>query len=291
MGQINDIKKRMNAVGGIQRITRTMQLIATTKFTQAVGRLQATRPFSEKVGQLVSEVAAAAGDVDHPLIRGADKPEERELFLVISSNRGLCGAFNANVLRASFKAAREIESRGRALTVEVSGKKAAAFLEFQGIAVHEQHIFGDTIKYEDVEPMADRFMKGFIAGEYESVKVAYMKYVSNARQVAEVMQLLPLQPPSTEDAGTPEAAAVYDFSPSSTELLDALLPLSVKTRLFQAFTDAMVSEQIMRMIAMKAATENAGELGKTLRRMFNRARQTQITTELMEIISGAAALE
>jgi F-type H+-transporting ATPase subunit gamma len=148
---------------------------------------------------------------------------------------------------------------------------------------------GDTPQFEDVARLADKYMAGFASGEWDSVSVAYMRFETNARQIPEVIQLLPL---SQEDKSEAEATSTnYDFSPSAEAILDDLLPRSVKTALFQAFNDAAVSEQIMRMIAMKAATENANDLGKDLKRDYNRARQAQITTELTEIISGAAALE
>ena len=132
-------------------------------------------------------------------------------------------------------------------------------------------------------------MDGFANGEWNTVRVAYMRFESSAKQVAEIIQLLPLS--QDEDGEKEGTTANYDFSPSAEDILDDLLPRSVKTTLFQAFNDAAVSEQIMRMVAMKAATENANDLGKDLRRDYNRARQAQITTELTEIISGAAALE
>jgi F-type H+-transporting ATPase subunit gamma len=141
-------------------------------------------------------------------------------------------------------------------------------------------------------------MEQFAAGQYDAVRVVYMRFISNSRQAPEVMQLLPLKPPVADAKTAASAAApsqgaqpLYEFSPSGPELLADLLPLRVKTALFQAFIDAVVSEQIMRMVAMKAATDNARALGKNLRRSYNRARQAQITTELMEVISGAAALE
>ena len=141
-----------------------------------------------------------------------------------------------------------------------------------------------------MQQLADRYIDAFAAGRYDAVRVAFVRYVSPGRQVPEVMTILPLQPQG-QAAGRAKAEALYELSPSGSALLDELLPLSVKVSLFQAFLEAVVSEQIMRMVAMKAATENAVDLGKTLTRRFNRARQSQITTELTEIMGGAAALE
>lgn len=295
MAQIREIKKRMTAVKTIQRITKTMQMIATAKFTAAVGRAKATRPYTDKVRQLVGEVAAAAGDVENPLIDGPAEPANRELLLVISSDRGLCGAYNGNVLRKGLMAVRELRDRNVEIDLETSGKKAIGFFRFQKMPVAHRHTVGDKPKYEDVNRIAERYIQAFVDGKYDKISVAYMRFISNARQVPEVMQLLPLKPPTageqTADASGTASTANYDFSPSSKQLLDDLLPMAVKTALFQAFNDAVVSEQIMRMVAMKAATENAKDLGRSLRRDFNRARQSQITTELTEIIAGAAALE
>ena len=279
MAQIRAIRNRMVAVGTITRITKTMQMIATAKFTSALARAKDTRPYTNAIRNLVCEVSGAAGDYDSPLF--APKSEaKKELLLVISSDRGLCGAYNK---------LREAKSKNKEIVIETVGKKAASFFKFQKHEPAEKHTFGDTPKFEDVARLADKYMDEFARGELDSVNVAYMRFESNARQIPEVIQLLPL---SQEDNGETEGtAANYDFSPSAEAILDDLLPRSVKTTLFQACNDAAVSEQIMRMIAMKAATENANDLGKDLRRDYNRARQAQITTELTEIISGAAALE
>jgi F-type H+-transporting ATPase subunit gamma len=308
MARTREIKKRMVAVGTIQRITKTMQMIATAKFTSAMQRAKATRPFSESINQLVAEVTAAAGDVEHPLISGPATPSGRELMLVISSDRGLCGAYNANVLRAALRFARETTAKGATIDLHTAGKKAVGFFRFQRLPISNRFTFGDKPTYEQIQQVAEQYIAEFIAGKYDAVRVASMKFISNARQVPQVMQLLPLRPagtnaktdakaqpasaaaPPARDAAPPAAEGLYEFSPSSAELLNDLLPLQVKTSLFQAFNDAVVSEQVMRMVAMKAATDNAKALGKNLKRSYNRARQTQITTELMEVISGAAAL-
>jgi F-type H+-transporting ATPase subunit gamma len=292
MAQIREIKKRRGAVGTIERITKTMQMIATAKFTAAVQRAKATKPFTETIGRLVGELAESAGDLSHPLIDGPRDPAKRELLLVISSDRGLCGAYNANVLRTAIAHGRKIRGAGVELDLETSGKKAIGFFKFQKFEIAERHLIGDKPEYDAVEAIASRYISDFFDGRYDAVRVAYMRYESNARQVPELMQLLPMKPEeAAADAPSGGAKANYELSPSGPELLADLLPLAVKARLFQAFNDAVVSEQIMRMVAMKAATENAKDLGRSLTRKFNRARQAQITTELSEIIGGTAALE
>ncbi len=296
MAQMREIKKRTVAVGTIQRITKTMQMIATAKFTAAAQRAKATTPYTQTIRRLVAELAEAAGEIEHPLIDGPAEPVRRELLLVIGSDRGLCGAYNGNVLRAAIKQVREMRDAGTEFDLETSGKKAVGFFKFKKIDIAEKHYIGDKPDYDEVERIAARYLADFTEGKYDAVRVAYVRFESNSRQVPDVIQLLPLKPEAAAEAldGANKASrlnAEYEFSPSSEELLADLLPLSVKAQLFQAFNDSVVSEQIMRMIAMKAATENAKDLGKMLNRQFNRARQTQITTELTEIIGGSAALE
>jgi len=288
MAQIRAIRNRMTAVGTITRITKTMQMIATAKFTAALARAKDMRSYTDAIGNLVREVSGAAGDYDSPLFCATGE-SKKELLLVISSDRGLCGAYNSNVLRGALRHIRTVSAQGKTVEVEAAGKKAAAFFKFQKHDPVEKFTLGDKPLFEDVARIADRYMDGFANGQWDTVRVAYMRFESNSKQVAEIIQLLPL----SQDAGEEKegTTANYDFSPSAEDILDDLLPRSVKTSLFQAFNDATVSEQIMRMIAMKAATENANDLGKDLRRDYNRARQAKITTELTEIISGAAALE
>ncbi len=289
MAQIRAIRKRMTAVGTISRITKTMQMIATAKFTAALTRAKDSRPYTQAIRRLVGEVSGDAGDYDSPLFKSSSKTP-KELLLVISSDRGLCGAYNGNVLRLALGHVRNAMASGTEVEIETAGKKSAAFFKFQKMTPVEKFSLGDKPSFEDVSRLADRYMEGFAAGKWSAVRVAYMRFESNAKQIAETIQLLPLaSEESTEEAS--DSSANYEFSPSAGDILDDLLPRSLKTTLFQAFNDAVVSEQIMRMIAMKAATENANDIGRDLRRDYNRARQAQITTELTEIISGAAALE
>ena len=299
MAQIREIKKRMTAVSTIERITKTMQMIATAKFTSSLQRARATRPYTDSIRELVSRVAEACGEeLEDVLINGVTGAENRELILVISSDRGLCGAYNSHVLRTASKHLNSLKDSAVGFELQISGKKAGAYFNFAGIDVAHRHQFGDKPSFEQVADAAGEMIKRFSAGEFSAVRVVYMRFESNARQIPEVMQLLPMKfdtevdvdTDTTADAAT-ESGVVYDFSPSVDAILSELLPRAVKTSLFQAVNDAVVSEQVMRMIAMKAASDNAKGLGRTLKRDFNRARQGKITTELTEIVSGAAALE
>ncbi|MFG0284753.1 MAG: ATP synthase F1 subunit gamma [Phycisphaerales bacterium JB039] len=291
MAKTREIKKRIKAVANIRRITKTMQMIATSKFARSQQRAEATKPYTEGVFELVQELASTAGNVNHPLIDGPGRLEEGagEVVLILTSDRGLCGPYNGSVLRTAMGMLRASEDPGR--QVELVGKKGANFLRFNGVPVARHHTqFGDTVEFEDVQRLAQDYIDRFVAGRITGVRVIYMRYITVGRQSPETLQLLPLKPPAVEHAAG-EMTAQYEFSPPAEELLGALLPEAVKATLFQCFNDAQVSEHIARMVAMKAATDNAGKMGKSLTRQYNRARQAQITTELTEIISGAAALE
>ncbi len=294
MAKTREIKKRIKAVGNIRRITKTMQMIATSKFAKAQQRAMATKPYTEGVFELVTELAATAGNISHPLINGPEgkKGAGKDLTLVITSDRGLCGPYNGSVLRTAMTFLRS-NAAAKAGEIELVGKKGVSFLRFNNVPVSQAHSLGDKPSYEDVERIAAGYIARFSAGEISSVRVVYMRYLSAGKQVPEVMQLLPLKPPAK--AGDKEKAAggysaQYEFSPEAGKLLDDLLPATVKATLYQAVNDSVVSEQVARMVAMKSATDNAGKMRKSLTRDFNRARQSQITTELTEIVSGAAAL-
>jgi F-type H+-transporting ATPase subunit gamma len=294
MAKTREIKKRIKAVKNIQRITRTMQMIATSKFAKSQSRAESTKPYTEGIFELVQELAATAGNVSHPLIEGPQggfRDDARPLTLVITSDRGLCGPYNGSILRTAIRHLRADRAAAAGVgPVEVVGKKGVAFMKFNGVQVTRHHTqFGDRPEFEDVQELAENYIELFQAGRITGVNLVYMRYLSVAKQTPAVVQLLPLKPPAVEkkDDGF---SAQYEFSPDAEGLLAELLPETVKTTLFQAFNDAVVSENIARMVAMKSATDNAGKMGKALKRKFNRARQAQITTELTEIVSGAAAL-
>jgi F-type H+-transporting ATPase subunit gamma len=293
MASARDIKKRIKAVGNIRRITKTMQMIATSKFARAQQKATASKPFTEGIFELVTELGAKAGNVSHPLIDGpAGGAKGPEVVLVITSDRGLCGPYNGAVMRAAMTVIRGVESSK--LAIENMGKKGQAFFKFNRIPVAVQRVSsGDKTTFAEMQAIAQVYMDRFVSGQISGVKVVYMKYLSAARQKPEILQLLPLKAPVKEkDPGAASGpAAQYEFSPEPAQLLADLLPVTVKTTLWQAFSDALVSEHVARMVAMKGATDNAGKMGKALTRKYNRARQAQITTELTEIISGAAALE
>jgi F-type H+-transporting ATPase subunit gamma len=293
MAQIRELRKRMVAVRTIQRITKTMQMIATAKFNAALQRARASRPYTDTLRRLVEEVSAAAGDVQHPLLQRPAKPSGVEVVLVITSDRGLCGAFNGQVLRMGERLVRAMHKDGKKTEILVAGKKGIAYLKFAKIAVHRTFTFGDKPKFEDAAALAQGFMDAYAAGTIDAVHVVSMRFVNAARQIPETVQILPIAKPeaSANAAGAgPASSSPMEFDPSPEAILNDLLPRQVKVQVFQSFLDSVVSEQAMRRVAMKAATDNAGSFGRLLKRNYNRARQAKITTELNEIVSGAAAL-
>jgi F-type H+-transporting ATPase subunit gamma len=307
MAKTREIKKRIKAVGNIRRITKTMQMIATAKFSAAQSRSVASKPYTETIFDLVAQIASNAGEQSHPLLASGDQSSKAsggaDLTLILTSDRGLCGPYNGSVLRRAMHLIRE-NAAVKAGQIELVGKKGAGMLKFNGIKVSQQHTFGDKPAYDQVRALAEEFIAKYSSGEVGRVRVVYMRYVSAGKQVPDVLQLLPFDPAAAKAVshvaqkagegasdGASKASINYEFSPDAMGILDQLLPAAVKAVLFQCFNDAVVSEHVARMIAMKAATDNAGKMGKALTRKFNRARQAQITTELTEIISGAAALE
>jgi len=287
------IVKRRKTVRNIRKITRTMQLIATARFQAAYTRATATKPYTERMAELVADLSGAVGEeMAHPLM-GAPTDVKRSAVAVLTSSRGLCGGYNTGVLRTAVGHLAAEAVKGVENDVYMVGKKGISYFRFLHRSMLEQitHV-SDAPRFEQVEPMANGLMDRFIRGEIGAVHVVYTRFYSLGRQRPAVMQLLPL---TTEEVGAAteekrKAAVQYEFSPGPKELLAELLPATVRVRLFQCFIDATVSEQIARMVAMKAATEAAAEMITTLTRKYNRARQTQITMELLDIVGGANSL-
>jgi len=283
--------KRRKAIGNIRKITRTMQLIATARFQVAFNRAVAARPYTEKLAELAGDLSRGAGDFTHPLMRPAN-PAAPVALLVLTSTRGLCGGYNSHVLRTATGRLEEWRTASRAHELRVFGRKGIAYYRFQRAAMAVQDTsIGELPRFEQVEAVAGGLMADFLAGRIAGVEVAYMRFFSAGRQRPEITALLPLAPdrPALESS-EPSAPIDYEFRPDPQSLLAELLPATVRVRLFQAFLDAAVSEQVARMSAMKAATDASEEMIKTLTRKYNRARQTHITMELLDIVGGANAL-
>lgn len=272
-----------------------MELIATARFKKAMDRATAASAYTERISQVVADLARAGLEVSHPLL------DEREstkngILLVLTANRGLCGGYNGNVVRAAVSRRKELTADLEVLRLEVSGKRGVSALKFRNITPDETFLqFEDQPKFEEVDVIASRYLDAYSLGEIDRLDVAYTRFVSSSRQEAVVETLLPLGSLDGEDKAGDEADnagdSMYEFLPSAESILQEVVPASFKVKLFKCFLDAAVSEQIARMVAMKSATENAQDMIKHLSMTYNRARQSQITGEIMEIIGGVEALE
>lgn len=285
--------KRLKAVRNIRKITRTMELIATSRFKKAMDRATEAAAYTQKISEIVGDLGQAELKFSHPLLQ---KPSEtkRSVLLVLTSNRGLCGGYNGSVLRGTLKHIQELKNAGIDYSLEVSGKRGIKFLNYQKIEMAENYThFEDAPTFAEVDELGTRFVDDFIAGKIDRLDVAYTKFHTISRQEAVVETILPLSSlaegknESSEEKGP---GYEYEFQPSAAEILEEIVPAAFRARLFKCFLDAAVSEQIARMVAMKGATENADEMAGDLKQQYNRARQAGITSELAEIIGGAAAL-
>jgi F-type H+-transporting ATPase subunit gamma len=298
MANLRALVKRRKAVRNIRKITKTMELIATSRFQRALKRATEAEAFTRKITEITADLAKNAGDVSHPLL--ATRPVKKSLLLVINANRGLCGGYNGSILREAMTAIRKYKSDEVPFDLECAGKRGIAYFKFLGIPRTQEYTqFEDKPTFAEAAPIAERFIDLFANGHIDEVKVAYMKFVNAARQEPVVETMLPMsslalptRKPGGEIEPAPEASKVnYEFLPDAAEILEELVPTALKVRLFKCFLDAAVSEQIARRVAMKAATENAGDLIKDITRVYNRTRQANITKEISELIGGAEALK
>ena len=295
MANLRVLVKRRKAVRNIRKITKTMELIATARFKKALDRATEAEAYTRKIAELAADLSKNAGDVSHPLL--ATRPVRKSLLLVVTSNRGLCGGYNGAVLREAMAATRAYAAAGTPFDLEVSGRRGVAFFKFQGVPRTQEYAnFEDKPSFAEVDVVAGRYVDLFTSGQIDEVKVAYTKFVSAARQQAVVETLLPLSSVATdvkplEAAPGADEKVDYEFIPDAAGILEELVPAALKVRLFKMFLDAAVSEQIARRVAMKAATENAGDLIKDITRVYNRTRQANITKEISELIAGSEALK
>jgi F-type H+-transporting ATPase subunit gamma len=296
------LDKRRKSIRNIRKITRTMELIATARFKKAMDRASAATAFTNRMTKLVQDLLASGLEVHHPLLEKRDTVRNVTL-LVLTANRGLCGGFNGNLQRTGFHRWLELKQTIPNCKLEVVGKRGIAAFKFRGIAADKTYThFEDKPSFQEVDVIASRYLDEYISGKLDRLDVVYTKFQSVARQQVVIETLLPLTAigaeaaaASTATAGTASAEtggrkAIYEFLPSPESILEEVVPASFKIKLFKCFLDSAVSEQIARMVAMKSATENAGDLIHRLSMQYNRARQSRITSELMDVIGGVEAL-
>jgi len=292
MAKARALDRRRRSVRNIRKITRTMELIATARFKKAMDRSVAARDYTKQLAKIMGNIATAGAKVAHPLL--VVRPTQRAAVLVLTGNRGLCGGYNSNVVRQSVALLGQWRSERVATEVAVSGKRGISALRFRGVDIGRTYTtFEDKPEFAAVAPIGQAYLEAYASGAIDRLDVVYTRFHGIAKQEATAEMLLPLSAPEAADAPAKVdlASDAYDFYPSAESILQEILPASFLSRLFKCFLDAAVSEQVARMVAMKAATENAGGLIKSLSRQYNRARQSQITGEIMEILGGVEALK
>ena len=290
MAKTREIKRRLNSIEKTRQITRTMEMVATSKLKKLSDLVTAARPYSERLGQVIGRLTDPELRARYPLLR---EPEsvERAAVVLLTSNRGLCGAFNVNLIKETRELVGHLESEGVDVDLHVIGKKGQSYFKFQGQEMASVRTdLPDRREPEHAQEIVDDLMDGFRAGSLDAVYVVYAQFRSALSTPPRTMKVLPVEPPAGEEESQVPAGG-YILSPGADEILNELLPLYVRNRVYSAPVETAAAEQGARRTAMKNATDNAGEMLEDLRRSFNRARQAQITQEISEIVGGAAALE
>jgi F-type H+-transporting ATPase subunit gamma len=295
MANARALDKRRKSIRNIRKITRTMELIATARFKKAMDRATAATDYTARITRLVGDLAASGLEVSNPLLEGRSEVKN-VATLVLTANRGLCGGYNGNVLRKAMRQRQDWLDQDKNLALDVSGKRGISGFKFRKIDVEDTYTqFDDQPAFEEVEKIAQSYLEDYAAGKLDRLDVVYTQFKTVARQETVVETLLPLGSLMDEQDSTGEAAgsgeSLYEFVPSPESILEEVVPMSFKVKLFKCFLDAAVSEQIARMVAMKSATENASDMIRNLSQTYNRARQSQITGEIMEVIGGVEALQ
>ena len=290
-GQERILRRRISSIDATKKITRAMELIAASRIVKAQGRVRSAKPYSEKVTDVIANLAGGGAGVDHPLLKQADQVT-RVAYVVIAADRGLCGGYNNNVLRAVERAIAADQAQGRQYALVISGKKAAGYFSFREYEVYASYEgFSDQPNYSDAKTMAESVAELFENGDVQEVRLAYTRFLSMGTQEVTVDQFMPLEASEIgADASENTAGGGYEFEPEPAEILSRLLPRYVEARLYAALLEGSASEHAARQRAMKAATDNAEDLKTNLTRIMNRARQEAITTEIMEIVSGSEAM-
>jgi F-type H+-transporting ATPase subunit gamma len=288
MANLKDIKKRIVSVKNTQQITKAMKMVSAAKLRRAQEAVVASRPYADKMLELLSSLAAREDTEAHPLLLPRSK--RRALVMVMTSDRGLCGGFNANICKAAERFVRNNENEFEAYDLMIIGRKGKEYLKSRGslnIAKVYENING-SISYSTASLLGQEIVEGYASEQYDAVYLIYNAFQSVMTQVVTVSQLLPIIPQQVEE-GTHMVQHLYE--PSRTEVLQQLLPKNVEVQIFRSLLESVASEYGARMSAMDSASKNAAEMIGKLTLQYNRARQAAITTELMEIISGAESIK
>ena len=294
-GQLRAYRRQIRSVQATKKITRAMELIAASRIVKAQAKVRASTPYARALTRAVSAAASNSSSLDHPLISEKTKVE-RAAVLVLSSDRGLAGAYSSNVIREGERLNATLREEGKQISPYLVGRKAAAFYRFRRRdVVQEWAGFTDAPSYEDAKEIGDRlvadFGKELAEGGIDEIHVVYTHFVNMVTQEPRVIRLLPLEVVEGVEAPSDgDLQPLYEFEPSAEAVLDALLPQYVNSRIYNCLLQAAASELAARQRAMKSATDNADELIKNLTRLANNARQADITQEISEIVGGADSL-
>lgn len=283
-------QRRIGSIESTIKITRAMELVAASRIVKAQNRLIQARPYAERIHQAIRELAGISEvENEFPLLKPREEIRSTGL-VVITSDRGLAGAYNSNVIRVGSGILRDADQAGRGKHLHVVGRKGLSYFRFRGFDLASQTTgISDTPQFEDAEALGRKLVKEFIDGEVDEVRIAYTDFRSAGSQVATSTRILPIS--REEVAGTKgEISPLYEFEPEPAEILSLLLPRYVNTVIFAALLESSASEHAARRRAMKAATDSGEELIKVYTRIANRERQAEITSEIMEVVGGAEAL-
>jgi F-type H+-transporting ATPase subunit gamma len=293
-GQERILKGRIRSVQATKKITRAMELIAASRIVKAQQRVAAAVPYSEIITNVVRDLAAAGASSDSPLLAGREEITTN-CYVAITADRGLCGGYNTGVQRSVEGEVKADVLAGRNYVIVPVGRKAESYFRFRGYHLDEAFTgFSDSPSYEDAKRIGEHVVEAYTSHRVDKVELVYTRFVSAGNQEVVLRPLVPLERAVVQGddgkPGTNGVGADYEYEPDPTSILDTLLPRYVEARVYAALLNAAASEHAFRQRAMKSATDNAEELIKTLSRIMNRARQDSITTEIMEIVSGAEAL-
>ncbi len=287
--QLRAIRRRIRSVQSTMKITRAMELIAASQIRRAQQRVQQARPYAELITRAIGDLTGQAQDLEHPLLEERPEPKGAAVF-VVTSDRGLAGAYNANVLRRGEELLQALRDEGKKPSLYVTGRKGQGYYRFRGRKVEQQwQGFSDRPSYDHAKEIGDTIIDAFVSREVDEIFGVYTDYVSALTQRAEARRFLPLvvEEVEIEEEGP---YPLYLFEPDPQTILDSLLPRYIEMRVYAALLESAASELAARQKAMKAATDNADDLIKSLTRVANQARQAEITTEISEIVGGAEAL-
>lgn len=285
MPSFQDLRRRIKSIKSTQQITKAMKAVSAAKMRKAQEAVLAARPYSKRIKGVLGRVAVASSGIKHPLL--AVREPKKVAYIIITADKGLCGGFNSNVIR---RAAQEIKGTSAELSLVTVGRKSRDFFRRRGFKIAKEFVgLGDNVNYGTARDIASFVVDQYSAEEYDEVQLIYSQYINVMVQKPMLVKLLPAEPPAEEEG---EAKKVdYIFEPSAEAVLTELLPKYIENAIYQGLLESKAGEQSARMTAMENATKNASDMIDKLTMTMNRARQAQITKEISEIVSGAAALE